>query len=222
MMAVHLNAGARAPDPPGADVTRLHQAQERLGSESDAERIWRVALDEFREADAAYRQKGLSDDEWDKLCDRADATRDRLFALPAPDVAALAEKLRLSLRVKIEDRPDDDVDDPRTIAAGLAGPLRPQVQAYQDALRLAGQRPEIAEATPFDPDPFIAAVTAAGVGLSIKEDDSTSYFSVPFFTPIRGCLAVPANIQRAFESLRQRELDVIKERLKDMDRGTVQ
>lgn len=222
MMAAQLSSGDRALDPHGTVFTRLYQAEGPRRSESDAERLWRAALEEFREADEAYRQKGLSDDVWDKLCDRADETRNRLFAMPAPNVAALAEKLRLSLRVKIEERPDDDVDDPRTIAAGLAGPLRPQVQAYQDALRLAGERPEISEVTAFDPEPFIAAVTAAGLGLSIKEDDNTSYLAVPFFTPIRGCLAVPANIQRAFESLRQRELNVIKESLKDMDRGTVQ
>lgn len=185
-----------------------------------ADRIWSEALDRFLKADASHRDPALSDDDWDHATDRASELEGQLHRTPAPTIAALAEKMRLTLKIQLEDHKEDNIDDPRTIAVGLADSdcvVREQVLAYQDALRLAGLRPEVAAATAFDPVPFVAAADAAGVNLAIGESEDGFSLSASFLTE-----DAPADLRSVFQDLRQGELAVIKSYLHDQRRTSIQ
>ena len=190
-----------------------------------AERIWAEALDRFRQADADQHAPGLSDDDWENATDRAAELEGQLHRTPAPTIAALAEKMRLTLKLQIEDYRGDDVDDPRTIAVGLADDdcvVREQVLAYQDALRLSGQRPEIVAVTPFDPTPFIQAATAANITLDVVQDDDRQLVLAPFKAPQHVEASPPNDLFAALNQLRQGELKVLRRRLQDDRRSALQ
>lgn len=189
-----------------------------------ADRIWAEALDRFRKAEADQHAPGLSDDDWEGATDRACEMEGQLHRTPAPTIAALAEKMRLTLKLQIEDEREDDVDDPRTIAVGLADDdcvVREQVLAYQDALRLSGQRPEIVAVTPFDPAPFIQAATAADITLDVEDDDGLLVLA-PFMAPDDVEASSRNDLFEALNRLRQGELRVLRRRLHDDRRSALQ
>lgn len=190
-----------------------------------ADRIWAEALDRFRKAEADQHAPGLSDDDWEGATDRACEMEGQLHRTPAPTIAALAEKMRLTLKLQIEDEREDDVDDPRTIAVGLADDdcvVREQVLAYQDALRLSGQRPEIVAVTPFDPAPFIQAATAADIALDVVEDADGLLVLAPFMAPDDVEASSRNDLFEALNRLRQGELRVLRRRLHDDRRSALQ
>lgn len=181
------------------------------GADPVLRRPWDEAHQRYCDAVAASRAPDLSEEQWEEAADRAAELESELHRMPAPDVAAVAEKVRLTLRTQVEDYRDDSVDDPRTIATALADDdcaVREQVLAYQDLLRLSGLRPEIASVTAFDTAPFIEAAQAAGVTLTVVEDEA-------------GDLrvgAVPDHLRETFADLRQAELRVLKRALNQRER----
>jgi len=172
---------------------------------------WNEAHQRYCDAEAASHAPDLSGEQWEEASDRAAELEYQLHRTPAPDVAAVAEKVRLTLRTQVEDYRDDSVDDPRTIATALVDDdciVREQVLAYQDLLRLSGLRPEIAAVTAFDTEPFVEAAQAAGVALTVIEDES-------------GDLrvgSIPEHLRDTFAGLRQAELRVLKRALKQRER----
>lgn len=172
---------------------------------------WDEAHQRYCDAEVASRASGLSEEQWEEASDRAAELEGELHRTPAPDIAAVAEKVRLTLRPQVEDYRDDSVDDPRTIATALADDdctVREQVLAYQDLLRLSGLRPDIAAVTAFDPAPFIEAAQTAGADITVIEDEE-------------GDLrigSVPDHLRETFAGLRQAELRVLKRALKQRER----
>lgn len=181
------------------------------GADPVLRRPWDEAHQRYCDAEIASRAPDLSEEQWEEASDRAAELEGELHRTPAPDIAAVAEKVRLTLRPQVEDYRDDSVDDPRTIATALADDdctVREQVLAYQDLLRLSGLRPEIASVTAFDTAPFIEAAQAAGVTLTVVDDEA-------------GDLrvgSVPDHLRETFAGLRQAELRVLKRALNQRER----
>lgn len=181
------------------------------GADPVLRRPWDEAHQRYCDAEAASHEPGLSGEQWEEAADRAADLEGKLHRTPAPDIAAVAEKVRLTLRIQIEDGRDDSVDDPRTIATALADDdctVREQVLAYQDLLRLSGLRPEIASVTAFDTAPFMEAAQAAGVALTVDEDEEGD---------LRVC-TMPNHLAETFAGLRQAELRVLRRALKQRER----
>jgi len=174
-------------------------------------RPWDGAHQRYCDAEVASHAPDLSEEQWEEASDRAAELEGELHRTPAPDVAAVAEKVRLTLKTQVEFFRDDSVDDPRTIATALMdedGAVREQVLTYQDLLRLSGLRPEIASVTAFDSAPFIEAAKAVGTTLTVVEDEE-------------GDLrvgSVPNHLRDTFAGLRQAELRVLKRALNQRER----
>lgn len=82
-----------------APSVRFEPSREAVPSEAEAFRpAWSRALAVFNRADAAITAlEGKSDDEtFNRAADAHDRALERLLLAPAPDVAALAAKLRLA------------------------------------------------------------------------------------------------------------------------------
>jgi len=137
------------------------------------------ATDAWQEAERALQQASSdttrSRDEGPDQEDRTTAyfdAEDRLFATPAPNLSALAVKMRVHLHRSVADRISDDLSDPRHFSAFLSSPYideRAALRIYQDILRLAGERPEIASAQPFDPSSIINLARTLGARITISE-----------------------------------------------------
>lgn len=118
---------------------------------------------EWREQ-AIATSKALGIDDLDEQASDAHAAADdalcELVNTPAPDLAALTEKVRLWLARVHCDFAGDNIDDPEVMARLVNdahldrswGPAR----FYQDLLRLTGQRPELLDPAPFDPAGWIS------------------------------------------------------------------
>jgi hypothetical protein len=129
----------------------------------------------------------------------------------SPDLEALASKMRMHLGSVIADRLTDDIDDPRHFSAMLGeahgDALRAELLAlYQDTLRLAGLRPEIATAQPFDPSELVYACEEAQIDLKVCNTNDHDRILVPFPTP--GAPRRPG-LEDQIEGLIRREVNVV-------------
>lgn len=137
----------------------------------------------------------------------------------SPDIEALAAKMRLHLGSVIADRLADDIDDPRHFSAMLAEAQRDAIEAeqlnlYQDMLRLAGVRPEIADAQPYDPSELVYACEAAEIGLKVCDTNDHDRIVVPFLKP-----NAPRrlDLEQQLEGLIRREVNVVETFLRRPD-----
>lgn len=191
------------------DVVRnLNLHREKL-----AERhAWDAVVAEHQAAGVACRAAPEADlRDYDHAADVAAEAEGRLMRAPAPDVRALAEKMRLSLRYLVESSVEDNIDDPRSIAAALAcgdSGDREQVLIYQDALRLADMRPDIASVVAFNPQHLIDAATDHMVGLQVVEDEEQ------FRLVVQIGEGVSDDLRNALADLRQNERQVLREALR--------
>lgn len=110
-------------------------------------------------AGAAHRTEELNQ-EWDSH--NLSPSEDALMATPAPNISALALKLAMALS-REHGLALEDLQTPEQIAELLSNSdaeARDYVLAYQDALRLAGERPDLVAAKAFDVQAWISAFEA--------------------------------------------------------------
>lgn len=142
--------------------TKLERVQQFMAWEPAHQEALRNAG--WTEAD----ERGEYADALQELSDRAEFL---LASMRAPDLKALAFKIRLQMNDHLAFM-GDDVDDARSIAALLAGFAEPSRMAaiYRDVLQLAGLQPEIAAVEPFDVEGLITEAEASGFEIRATKD----------------------------------------------------
>lgn len=116
---------------------------------ANAPSVWSAIVARYAKARADYIQPDISDDDLHVAMDAAREAVDDLLSQRAADCTALAFKARAVLE-EMTGFADESADDPRTLSMMLDASLHDAflASAYQDALSMAGLRPDLCAARP--------------------------------------------------------------------------
>lgn len=161
----------------GMDVdTGIYLADAAVLAQGLSFTAWDHAVEELQRTKADYDALPTTGTEATRPVEEAWLEADQaMLRTPAPHVRAAAEKLRNQLECEVSGYLGESIDDPRLISAWL-GSCTPVdtinlIYLYQDLLRLAGIRPDVANAKPFDAAGLLAEVKAAGGELVFDEGE---------------------------------------------------
>lgn len=116
--------------------------------------------------EASYARHGVeaASEAWEDASDALEAASKSLINAPARDSADFVFKFRVYLDSVHCTRTRHDIDTADTLSELLSDPhfdgAWPLARLYQDALRLAGERPDLQDAQPFDDAAWVAAFEA--------------------------------------------------------------